>query len=119
MESPDGYVSISKVSSNIKTFEDEFEIWLNNNLIFVFTWEKNMFPEQSIQPIEYTSYSDWVDSDSVSLVKGADGNIYIHPHILLAYSLSDPITNLLFIINIFKLPENLLYDLLTSIYINK
>ncbi len=112
----DYYVSLAKVAK-LDEVIPEFEIWLNTNYDFVSLWEKIFNNENfDYKYQDYITFDDWANSDSKSIIKDETGEYFIHPHMLLAFSIEDPSIKINLLSSIFSLPDDLISDFLMKVF---
>jgi len=98
-----------KLVANIDRFRNEFELWLNANKEFVFLWEGvlNDLDGDYMNTDDYIEIDNWAQNESKSLLINPEDeeDFIIHPQILLAFSIDDPVVKLNLVTNIFELPQ--------------
>lgn len=118
MENLSYYASVKSVAK-INDFKNEFELWLNSNLDFILLWE-NIYNDKkySYTQQKYITIDDWARLDSKSLLVNPDDkdDYLIHPHILMAFSIEDPVVKINLIGGLFNLDESILSNFLLEIF---
>ena len=111
----DYYVSLVQVAK-LDEIKPEFELWINSNYDFVLLWER-IFNDENFDYIhgEYITFEEWASSDSISLIK-KDEDYFIHPHMLLAFSIEDPAIKINMISSIFSLPDEMINNFLMKVF---
>lgn len=110
------YASAKKVT-DLELFKNEFEIWLNGNKQFMSFWE-GFFGDIDFITDEYITFDQWAKSSAKSLlINPEDPSDYlIHPQVLMAYSLDDPLVKLNLVVSIFELPKDILKTFLDDVF---
>lgn len=111
------YIPVKSIYS-LDSFEDAFETWLNNNHDFIVLWESVFNREDFELNSDYISTKDLLDLDSISLIS-KDDEYHIHPHILLAFSMEEPLYKMNMILKIFDLPNDTLIEFINSVFNNE
>jgi len=111
----DYYVSIKQVAK-LDEIKPEFEIWLNASYDFVLLWE-NVFNDEkfNFKHGDFITFEEWAVNESISIIKNED-DYFIHPHILLAFSIEDPTIKINLLSAVFSLPDNLISDFLMKVF---
>lgn len=117
----DIYTSLESICSeevDINDLKDDIEFWLNTRLDFVLLWEqifnKTDF-DVELTDSECLTLDNLTNSGSISFIK-RDSGFFIHPHMMLAYSLNDSISLLNLVVGMMELPEKYLDKLVKSTF---
>lgn len=109
------YIKVKDVTE-VDEFSQHFEMWINSDYNFLSTWERIFNDENfDFDSNNYIELKSWIDSNSLSLVE-KNNELYIHPHILLAFSLNEPLVKINLISSLFSLPQDTVNNLLQEIY---
>lgn len=110
------YLPLTQISTDVDKLLNDLELWLNEDFNFVLYWER-LFNNKNFtfDTADYLQIKTWIKSESKSIIL-EDATIYIHAHVLLGFSITDPLVKIGLINNIYKLPKDILAEFMKDMY---
>jgi hypothetical protein len=112
------YINLNKITENIDEIKEDIEKWINLELDFLILFEESFNNKIKINDDEYI-YLDFLLKNNPKLESFFiyENDLYIHPIIFIAYSMSIPTLKIQLITTLFTdLDEKILFNIIEKMF---